>query len=488
MIKDFATDDHPELISAAGGSAFQFFDRSDQITKSASDVISRKDISDFMPPHTHFGVHLTTMGAEEDFGPNRNADSASRAALAKYHPTFEKFGCVYREHRNKCPQTQGVGMVKLARYNDRMHRGELIVWVDKEKAPDMYKSAKEGKELSWSMSMRLPHDRCSCCDKKSRNTKEYCSHLKGQMLKFVPEFRKYAYARNEDDVKFFDISEVKRRADRIATYLGYSFADGGMAKAASEDAIVSGAQWAEHRGVVEPVTFTPWEAHTLKKMAAAEEFVRHASPEIQDTLRCVMPQPIQRDQIETLAKADFRSVGGELAKRAMFIDFATFAAIVTGKSVEDLRKEACFRDIEGLKLPFLLSDMDDKEGCECGEEAAEAVAPDEWGCSFSPEKDSIDRLIAEVGDNLGMEPKKTVHRALTIVVKQAAKPAQIVKTAAAFDPFYNALAEAYGYYLVKAAHIAKDVPGISESTLFRGLSALQLFASQNGCNANPCHA
>ena len=108
--------------------------------------LSRQDMQEHMPPDTHFGVHMITMGAEEDFGANRNGDSASRAALEKYHPTFEKFGCVFREHKNKCQKTEGIGQVKLARYNPKMKRGELITWVEKDKAPDMYKAAKDGKE------------------------------------------------------------------------------------------------------------------------------------------------------------------------------------------------------------------------------------------------------------------------------------------------------------------------------------------------------
>lgn len=481
MLKNFATDDHGALIDAAGGSAFQFFERSDKMTKSASDAISKRDVEAHMPPDGQFGVHLITMGAEEDFGFNRNCDSASRAALEKFHPTFEKFGCVFREHKNKCQKTQGVGQVKLARYNDRMHRGELIVWVDKEKAPDMYKEAKAGKELSWSMSMRLPHDRCSCCDHKAKRTTDYCGHLKSAMGKYVPEFRKYAYARNEDDVKFFDISEVKRRADRIATFLGYSFSPGDMAKAASEseDLIITGAAWAEHYGNVEPVPFAPWEAETLRKLAAEVQFVRHADQHTLNVLVASLPRALSHQQLEKLAKADFRSVGGELASRAIILDFGSFASIVTGSPVEDLRKEADFRDIEGLKIPELLEGMDAAEGCECGDEAASAVAPDSYGCAFSPEKDSIDGLMEEVAENLELKPAAAAERAMTITIKMAAIP-QLQKVAS-FNPFYSAMAEAYGHYLVKAAHIAKDAPGVSANMLFRSVAALQIFKAQKDC-------
>jgi hypothetical protein len=489
MIKSFATDDHAEVANAAGGAMFQLFERSDSITKSASDAIGRKDIQEFMPPDTHFGVHLISMGAEEDFGPNRNGDSASRESLRKFHPTFEKFGHVFREHKNRCPQTEGKGFVKLARYNERMNRGELFVWVDKEKAPDMYKAAKDGKELSWSMSMRLPYDRCSCCDQKSRNTSNYCSHLRNGMLKYNQDFRKFAYARNEDDVKFFDISEVKRRADRIATYLGYTFSDDTMRKAASEDMIITGEAWAQFNGhVAEPVPFAPWETATLEKLAEAEEYIRHAGPEELDTLRRIASSRVSHDVLQKLAAADFRSVGGELAQHGIVLDFASFASMITGESPDELRKKADFRDVEGLKLPFLLSDILAQGGCQCGEDTALAVDPDEHGCMLSPDKDNIDKLIGDVGDRLGMTPEKTSQRALTIVIKQASQPMRERSIINTFDPFYEALTEAYGRYVVKAAHLAKDVKDIRPGLLFRSIAALQFFNAQNTCQDSSMQA
>ena len=473
MEKSFATDDNSKLLEASGGRAFQFFERSDKMTKSASDVITRSDIAAHMPPSGQFGVHLITMGAEEAFGANRNGDSASIKSLTDHHHTFEKFGHVFREHQNRDPLTQGIGTVRLARYNPKMMRGELIAWVDKDKAPDMYKAASNGDELSWSMSMRLPHDECSCCRKKSKRTTDYCDHLSKQMLRYVDRFEKFAYARNEEDVKFFDISEVKRRADRIATYLGYTFPNDELAKAASEDLVITGAQWAEHQfGSNRVVPFDPWEELTLEKLANAAEYVRSLSrnPAMLGTLAKMAPQDLTRDQIEVLASPDFRSVGGELAKKAMILNFATFASLVTGKTIEELRKDASFCDVEDTKLPSLLSDLFRDGGSRCGEEAAESVSPDECGCSFSPGKDNIDRLMGGLGDGLSMDEEKTKDRALRITTIKSAsvREARIVK---ALDPFFSGMADAYGHYLVKAAHQAKDYPNISEATFFRGLAA-----------------
>jgi len=478
MKKSFATDDHTELIKAAGGRMFTFFERSDKMTKMASDVITRQDMQDHMPPDTHFGVHVITMGSEEAFGPNRNGDSASIKSLTDHHGTFEKFGCVYREHANRNPVTQGVGDVRLAKVNPKMHRGELLTWVDKDKAPDMYKAACDGKELSWSMSMRLPHDECSCCHKKSARVDQYCDHLKSNMLNWMPGFEKYAYARNEDGVKFFDISEVKRRADRIATYLGYYGDKELMAKAASAgDTLVLGSEWAEYQfGPDRVVPFLPWEDVTLEKLAAADEFVRHADQHTLDTLAKMAPRNLTTEQIEILADPDFRSVGGELAKRAMFLNFPTFASLVTGKSIDELSKEAGFGDVMETKMPSLLSDLFNGGGSECGGEVADSVTPDECGCEFNSSKDSIDNLMSEVGDELGMKPNNTSDRAMRITVVKSASIRQPSNNKD-LDPFYVGMSQAYGHYLVKAAHIAKDLPTVSENTLFRALAASLLIQS-----------
>jgi hypothetical protein len=479
--KSFATDDHAELLQAAGGKAFTFFERDrgrSGFTKSASDVISRLDLQEHMPPDDQFGVHLIALGSEAQFGPNRNGDSWSDRALAKHFGSFEKFGCVYREHKNKNPVTQGIGTVRLARVNPKMQRGELIVWVEKDKAPDMYKKAKAGEELSFSMSCRLPHDECSCCRKKSKRTTDYCSHLKKNMLQFVPGFEKYAYARNEDDVKFFDISEVKRRADRIATYLSYTFHDGDeMAKAASGDAIITGAQWAEFQfGATRSVPFSAWEDATLEKLATAAEFVKQADAATREVLFKVAPQDLSSDQIEVLAAPDFRNVGGELAKKAMVLNFHTFASLVTGQRIDDLKKNAALCGAMGAKLPSLLEDMLSQGGCACGEDAAEAVAPDEAGCSFSPGKDNIDRLMHEVGGELGMKPDQVSDRAMRAVIIKSGSAPISARDNANIDHYYGGLIEAYGHYLVKAAHQIKDLPEVNTNALFRGLAASLLIA------------
>jgi hypothetical protein len=471
MRKVFATDDHAELIRAAGGTLFHFFERGERMTKSASEAFLKKDIQDYMPPDTHFGVHLIFDGAEEDYGPNRNGDSASRKSLNAHHKTFEKYGCVYREHKNRCPRTQGIGQVKVARMNNKSHRGELLVWVEKDKAPDMYKAAKDGKELSWSMSMRLPQDECSCCRKKSRTREEYCPHLKNQMLSYVSEFQKYAYARNEEGVKYFDISEVKKRAARIATYLSY-FGDSLQKAASADELVISGSEWADHvMGVDSAIPFSPWEDRTLEKMAAEVRYFRDVHPSLREVVVKTAPRTLTHDAIQIMAGADFRSLSGELAKRGMLLDFPTFASLVTGESVTELQTKKAFCDVGAFKLPFLLDDIVGRGGCACGEDAAGAVTPDEDGCSFSPHKDAIDKMLNQVGENLDMRPERAQERAVQVIIIKQASIA--TPPPASFDPFYEAMAEAYGHYLVKASHIIAQRPGLG-SGLFLASAAAAL--------------
>ena len=44
------------------------------------------------------------LGAHEFYGSNKNGDSFLKQDLIEYHPTFKKFGKVYRHHKNKNPK------------------------------------------------------------------------------------------------------------------------------------------------------------------------------------------------------------------------------------------------------------------------------------------------------------------------------------------------------------------------------------------------
>lgn len=139
-------------------------------------------------------VLLNAMGAAEYYGQNINHDrfdehnnwadvddprvKLAHRCLAHDGPlwgykTFEHYAHVFQHHRNKDPENEGFGRVKLAVWNDPMKRVELIVAIDREKAAqvgaqDVVDQLDRGEHPDWSMGTRVPWDRCTC----HGNTKE----------------------------------------------------------------------------------------------------------------------------------------------------------------------------------------------------------------------------------------------------------------------------------------------------------------------------
>lgn len=142
--------DQEDLYRLCDGQMFTMYDGN--IKSAASDAFTANALREHAPDDKHFMLHVIAMGAGETYSCNRNGDYFSKEALEKYHDTFVKHGCFFREHRNRCQKTQGIGTIKASAYNDRMQRVELIVWGDKEKAEKEYEMAKSGKALSFSMS------------------------------------------------------------------------------------------------------------------------------------------------------------------------------------------------------------------------------------------------------------------------------------------------------------------------------------------------
>lgn len=447
--------DHPEVIRESGY-AFQYLDFG-RMTKSASEAIPRDVLENFRPDDRHFGIHVIAMGSDESVGFNRNGDSFPEASLKEYHPTFVKHGHFYREHVNRDPKTQGIGLIKHSAYNNRMNRVELIVHGDKEKAEEEYELAKAGKELSFSMSVRLPHDECSCCMKKSGSLADYCDHLKYSLGRYVPSFRKYAHAINRENLRFYDISRVGRPADRIARYINYMMDSGQMSKAASvENLVVPGAAWAEFEGLVLPEDqapdFTPVERAMLAKLAAAEKRFEE-DPDYQAAALSMVPDhQFSQDQLNRMASCDVPGMLGELIKRAgAVLNFNDFASIITGLPRDHLVKSSSCPLL--LPLDMFRRMMEDPFGCSGVEKM---VSPCEVGCTGSSDGDAVADIFQQAAESLGLEDGKVHHRAMVRPAKNLT--VILVKKAAERQPsaFMKALEQAYGVYLVKAAtQIAK---------------------------------
>ncbi len=270
-------DDHPELMKALGGQMTSVIETGGGVKSAASAAIPRAVVEAHLPDKDHFLIHAVAMGDQECFGPNRNGDGWPAEGLMRKAGTFVTHGHYFEEHRNRDPKAAR-GVVKYAAYDPDTHRVELLIWGNIKRASEDYEAARSGKPLSFSMSARVPFDTCNCCGHDAKSPKHYCTHLKSSMNKYLPEFRKYAFAINPDPT-FFDISKVRNPADRIAHYIEYRFPDGEAVKAASADnLVVPGHAWAEYEGVQDggARAFTPRQRALLTKLARVEAEVEEA--------------------------------------------------------------------------------------------------------------------------------------------------------------------------------------------------------------------
>ena len=145
---------------------------------------------------------------------NNNGDAFTEEDLKKYHQGFVTDANIFKHHVNKDPG-KSRGKVPFAFYNDSMHRIELVMAVDKAKAPDIVSAIENDEPIAVSMGVRVKHDECSICGNQAKTRAQYCDCLKYNMKKILPDGRQ-VYALNPGPLKFFDISIVRKPADPTA--------------------------------------------------------------------------------------------------------------------------------------------------------------------------------------------------------------------------------------------------------------------------------
>ena len=161
-------------------------------------------------------ILVLAMGSSEYYGPNRNGDAFEEKELKRHHKTFETNAHVFKSHVNKDP-AKSYGKVVKSFYNDDMHRVELILEIDNNKAPDIVDKVNSGQSVAVSMGCKIKYDVCSICGNKAPTRADYCTHLKNELNKIYPDGR-IVCAYNPKP-NFFDISIVWRPADKTGYML-----------------------------------------------------------------------------------------------------------------------------------------------------------------------------------------------------------------------------------------------------------------------------
>ncbi|MFA7709491.1 MAG: hypothetical protein WCY30_00125 [Candidatus Neomarinimicrobiota bacterium] len=177
----------------------------------------------------------TALGAYDGYSANINGDGFyERHLLAvpkdvflndkPYHRpmymTFVDFSKLYKNHLNR-PHNQSFGVIPFSSYNNRMRRVETVI--------DLFTNDNINQEIlddldvgifpAQSMGFRcIPGDVCSIClnyEHPFPSRSDYCDHLRNHMLQYDQKSGRLIFAINHNGY-FFDLSIVRRPADRIA--------------------------------------------------------------------------------------------------------------------------------------------------------------------------------------------------------------------------------------------------------------------------------
>lgn len=451
--------DSNENLTKAAEQMATLIESERHIKSASSSAISEQLIRHNLPDKDHFACHLIAMGAGEIYSHNRNGDFFPEEMLKRSHHTFVTNGHLFREHRNTDPKL-AIGHIKASAYNDNMHRVELIVHGHKKKAEAEYESIKKGEPRAYSMSVSVPYDICSCCNHKAAKTAFYCEDLKKHMNQYRPKFRKFAYAINERGT-FFDISDVKNNADRIAHFLEYRLPENEqMDKAASTNGVEFSEQLATAAGVCVPDGYDfgfqdTRHIDTLRKLAHAEQLLADSITSSEPWALFAKTASAHSFHADTFTEADLvrlkeiplETVLVQMAKRAAVLPFQVFIAF-TG----DMTLKAASEDPVVQKAQAGLSTMFRQSLGSVDAEMENLLTPDmDKSSAYISETDGrfFDRIAKQA---FTAHLPEFRNRALMNSTRPVVEPV-VVKSAslsAAEDERAHRLVQIYGIYKVAA--------------------------------------
>jgi len=187
-------------------------------TQSLTKRASAKEFLKYAKTKGQEDLHIIAVGAYEGTGFNRNMDKfIEKWCVKNAHYFKDSDRCVHRHHKNK-PESPKYGNVKAAAYNPDMRRIELVVGLDADKCSDILHEQEKVGHTNWSMASKQAYDICTWCNHKAYTDTDRCAHIPDKLgeLNKEGEF----CGMDNPDPRWFEISYVKRPADRIGMSLG----------------------------------------------------------------------------------------------------------------------------------------------------------------------------------------------------------------------------------------------------------------------------
>lgn len=496
MLKLIYPEANEQLLSQCEGLMTRVFfnNSSNQFIKEASsNSITKELLEECKPDKDHFAIHFIGVGDYEKYGFNKNADAFEKKANEKYYKTFEEKAHLFREHKSDNPEVNAIGTIKKAAYNPEMGRIEIVAHCNIKKAAEEYEKAKSGDYLSCSMGALLPYDRDSITGQKSKTPREYSKYMKFHAGQYIPEHKKYAFVYN-DDPTFFDLSIVKRPAERIAHALEYKFANDNSAneilKTASENnsyipsallAEIEGIKYSLNTGLVDERKM-----NILNKLASYEKDVAdiisdkdNGSDKSKFIKGAAFNSYSKEDDLskETINKILDSGIKSEtffreLAKRASVLPFKSFINFIYPEDSNEKERaiklaSTCILPNLFNQLPVMGIDLNSIESLFDSGSAIDCI-------SDSSNTDPIQKLMDDIGEKFSVELEPRGKRIIKITIINSSKDNDInledilpsvLKEASEIDHSSETYSKAIKY---SAAYALYKIAAIKDIEKFRG--------------------
>jgi hypothetical protein len=307
-----------------------------KLTKVAADSRITSFVGDLKPESGKIYVHILAMGAGEYFGANRNADYFPEENLIRWHDTFRTSPAhIFKHHINKNPEI-AIGKVIYSVYNERMHRVEVIAWIDTQKGWDVVDKIERGEFPATSMACHTPFDTCSICGNKARSRNEYCVHLRSELGRVHADGTK-TMAINDGPLKFFDMSVVFKPADVTSSVLQKVAYENSRTKSRDYGPVLGSAESAFMQGLTE-------KSAEIKKLSALIKEVEGTMVNSSDTMRGLLAKvkDPEEDIIAMLEDFELDHVIHALADLGISPSIGFFAKLIgrkiCGESVNGIER------------------------------------------------------------------------------------------------------------------------------------------------------
>jgi hypothetical protein len=383
--------------------------------------------------------------------PARGIDKVAHldGGLKKYHSTYTQMGGVYRNHRNsrkKDPATgnpfEKEGTIRAETYNDKMHRGELIVKLPDNKWGDVLEKLASGKPVFWSMAAAVPADICSYCGNKASSRAKYCSHLKNMMNKIAEDG--HAIHAINDTTYYHDISEVAVPAAKIA----FTLEKVASGETCRKPELVEQGLWLPEHVVKRMVGAKGSNRYDMmQKLAKIEKIVKAVSlPKEQDFSDAFTHSTGEEmnlaDKLQGIPLEDLLSL---TMSKKMLLPPRTFTIIVIRNAkppqeAERYLSEPAWLDALPGKLSTIFSDLENSE------ELDDVLTDGSYSpCHSFPEKHSLSRIQA-LEPEMSLEPEPVRRRLIVKVIKPSARIEKTASLSPYGERLISAMSKEYAKY------------------------------------------